>query len=1040
MNLCSGDHRRSLLSLLFLGLGALCPSAMAKTQAFTLLITSPANNASVPAGAPLTITATVSGNANPIAKLDFYDLITGKVLGTAMSAPYTITWTPAGITQAFLRVTGTDSTGVTANSAITSIRIYSTSAGSTAASTYTVAVSGGTANGMATGSFAPGTTVTLAAGTPPTGQWFKQWTGNAPVADSLAATTTFTMPAANVSMSATYFTPVPVPQPVTTHPRLWVTPNDVANLQGWAGRNIATYQSLRKVLQQSVNVYNTKYYPGGIANPQWPDYGDTQGYTGELSEQHALVFAFFSLIDPDPAARILHAQRARNLLIPALTEVAKGHLAGAPFRDPMFALFNRANFTSEAWPLAVDWIYNAVDASNQPVLSAADKLVIRDAFLVWANDCLNAYTCGGDHPAPIGAMNSNVLLPGGGAHRTAANNYYSGHARLLTLMSLCIDPADDPAVNAAIPAPVLGNTLRSYLADALGAWLYQQYAIFGDPQGVIADYGLAANAKVGLASGGLSPEGGLYGHSYSYLLGEMLALQTAGFNDVSLAGPQAKLLSSPVWDRYLAGFAHTIEPVAKVPAGQSYLGPVYQYANYGDVLRLWITPDFMQSFALLNLLDQKQNHSSNSIAPNSRLNATRWFAVNAVEGGAAGLTQRISQPWSWGVQNSILYFLLLDPDAPQPSDPRPALAVSFYDPGIGRLLARTDWSPAASIFTFRSSWENINHQNGDAGQFELFRHGEWLTKELSTYDNNGNGQSSLWHNSLALQNWCAAGTPTLNFFEAAYWPNGSQWNNGANAGDPVTVASSGPGYAFATTDMTKLYNRPSPFTPSNALLDIQHASRDVLWVNRDFAIVYDRATSLHNGFKRFNLNLPAVPVIDNANHLATVVTPKGQYLFLQTLLPASPAITYATPGSSVSSIAALETMTGRLVVEDATNPTDIRFLHVVQGADTASDRLPATLVRSSSGNAYTGAVLGAAAALFPDTLGSGFAGVSYSTPATATKHYVAGLQPGGSYTVVADSVNGTTDVAILAGANAGGTVLQADPAGVLAVDLTLLLP
>src|SRR6185436_11022928 len=113
--------------------------------------------------------------------------------------------------------------------------------------------------------------------------------------------------------------------------------------------------------------------------------------------------------------------------------------------------------------------------------------------------------------------------------------------------------------------------------------------------------------------------------------------------------PQAALVTAPVWDRYLAGFAHSITPAAKTYSSQSWLGPIYQMANYGDVLRLWITPDFMQVFALKNLLDQKNGNTAN-------LDASRWFAINAVEGGAAALSQRISQPWSYGVQNSVLYF------------------------------------------------------------------------------------------------------------------------------------------------------------------------------------------------------------------------------------------------------------------------------------------------------------------------------------------------------------------------------------------------
>ena len=105
------------------------------------------------------------------------------------------------------------------------------------------------------------------------------------------------------------------------------------------------------------------------------------------------------------------------MLMYAMNLAALGHLANAPFRDPMFAVYNRANGSGEQWPLIVDWIYSAKDAGGNPILTATDKATIRNVFMMWANDCLNASTTGGDHPSPIGDMNSLQLLPGN--HPTA---------------------------------------------------------------------------------------------------------------------------------------------------------------------------------------------------------------------------------------------------------------------------------------------------------------------------------------------------------------------------------------------------------------------------------------------------------------------------------------------------------------------------------------------------------------------------------------------------------------------------------------------
>ena len=1008
------------------------PAARAATQAFSLTITSPAQNATFPTGAPLTITAAVAGNANPIAKIDFYNMATSAKLGTATAAPYAITWTPTAAGTVFLRVTGTDSTGTTANSTITTVKVVAS--GSTTppptTTTYTVTVNNGTANGVASGTFAPGTFITLVAATPPTGQAFKWWTGQAPLANSQSASTTFTMPANNVTLSAVFYTPPPLPAIAAGHPRLWLTPADVQRLRTWTTPNNTVYQGLLQMLARAKHGYQLCFPNGQTPAVPYPDAGDINGWAGAtitvnndlVSEQHALVLAFFALIDPDPAARLAHAQKARAMFMYIMNEAAKGHAAGQPFRDPIFSIFCRSNGTGEAWPLITDWLQGVTDGNGQPVaiFTSQDKLTIRNVFMLWAVDCLNAYTCGGDHPAPFGVTNSTALLPNGNAHRVAVNNYYLNHARLITMMPLTLDAADDPLIDPAAPAAQLGNTLRSYILNATGAWLYQQFAMFGDPAAVRASYNLPATASVGLASGGVPPEGSLYGHSINYIQGQLLALQTAGLTDSAVVGPQIALLNAPVWDRFVKAASATLVPQPKVFASDSYLGSVYQFAGFGDMLRTWVTPDMVEAMALLALTERAQGRTKH-------LNEARWYAMNVLEGGAPDFMRRIINPYS--TTESLLYFMLFDPTDPtalHPTDPRPGYPTAHFDAGMGRLLARTDWTPQASFFSFRSGWLSINHQNCDGGQFELYRKGEWLTKELSNYDNYGNGQSTIWHNTLALQNWCSV-TPAVQWFEQPYLKYGSQWNNGQSAGDPVTIASSGAGYAYADTDLTNLYNHPWTFNPALNLTDITHASRSVLWLNGDYAVVYDRAGSQHSGlFKRFNLNFTTTPVVDNAARTAVATTPLGRKFAVQSLLPTAATLTYVPEAGSLTNIAILEPMTGRLVVEDPASPTDVRFLHVLQGADTVATIASAAVVQSTAGTSYEGAVVGGALALFPKNHGALFVGTTYSAAVNVKQHFVTGLTPAANYSVTTTSDGITTTVTI----SAGGAFV-ADSAGLL---------
>jgi len=873
-------------------------------------------------------------------------------------------------------------------------------------------------NGSGSGSYVAGTTVYINANAPATNQTFAGWTGYA-VANPAALSTSLVMPDYDATVTASYQFSGPLPSklplPVSSHPRLWLTTNDLPKYRSWAVSVNLVYQSLQTSILRAVSDYQTQYFPGGVPNPNYPDYGDSQGYTGLITESDAVLLAFASLIDPDPVNRSQYAQYAHNLLLYALSQAALGTLANAPFRDPSFAIYNRSGY-AEDWALAVDWIYAATDTNGQAICSPADKLTIRNGFLTWASQCLTASTTGGDSPTPVGVLNSQQLLPNGDAYRMAANNYYLSHSRFMAMMALAVDPADDPPINTNLSVSALGNSLRSYLDDAVGAWMYQEYAMFGDAPSVIADYGLATNASVGLASGGMPVEGMLYGESIGSILMGLLALQTAGYNDPNYLGPQAALITSPVWGRYSTAMLSSLVPAAEVPADATYLGPIFLTDNYGDLLRSWVTPDGMVPFALQSLLE-RYNGATN------HYDAARWFLTEATEGGSAALVSRITD-WSYGVDEGFLYFMLLDPSLPPAPDPRPQLPLVFQDVPFGHIIDRTAWATNATQFDFLANWLSINHQQGGAGQFEFYRHGEWLTKQLDNYDDNLNGQSSMWHNMLSLQNWCSAGDPNLGWGEPLFL-NGSEYMLGESAGDPVTLTSSSPAYTYACADLTPLFNYPDYWEPQTASLDIQQATRNIIWIKPDHIVVYDRAASVHSGlFKRFNLNLVATPSI--SGQTVTEMTAGGQQLFVQTILPPNAAIAYV-PINSITTLSQEEPSVGRVVIEDSNDPVSIRFLHVLQGANAEATQDGVAHVASTGGNAFEGVTVRGVAVMFPvNVLSNDFTSVTYLAPVGITNHYIAGLAANAGYTVTQITLGGAQQVMVTPGGN-----LIADSAGLL---------
>ena len=470
----------------------------------------------------------------------------------------------------------------------------------------------------------------------------------------------------------------------------------------------------------------------------------------------------------------------------------------------------------------------------------------------------------------------------------------------------------------------------------------------------------------------------------------------------------------------------SLVPAAWVDPQAAYMGPIFLTDNYGDILRSWVTPQGMTPFALLSLLEQCQGLTNH-------YDSARWFVTDATEGGSAALVNRITS-WSYGVDEGFLYFLLLDPSLPPAPDPRSKLPLAFQDVPFGRIIDRTAWNPNATQFDFLANWISINHQQGGAGQFEFYRNGEWLTKQVDNYDNNLNGQSSIWHNTLSLQNRCSAGDPNLPFGEQLF-VNGSEYMLGESAGDPVTLTSSSPNYTYASADLTPLFNRPQIWQPQLALMDIQQATRNIIWIKPDHIVVYDRAASAHPGlFKQFNLNFLSVPTL--AGNTMTEVTPQGQRLFVQTLLPTNATMTYVPIGNSITTISDEEPSVGRVVIENTNNPVNIRFLHVLQGADSNAVADIVTHVVGSGGNAFEGAAVRGSVVLFPvDAVTNNFTAMTYSVPSGITNHYIAGLTPSAPY-----AINQTTTGGILQVTVSPGGGLLADSAGLFSFNSAAQLP
>lgn len=745
--------------------------------------------------------------------------------------------------------------------------------------------------------------------------------------------------------ATTDITPTAPSKPVKGHPRLWVTAADLERLRSWAVPANPIYaEGLARVVTQAKSDMDAGKIPSA---------GEC-AHAGRYCESYAQLLGFMSLVSPDAQERADCARRARTVLMHMMQRVADNK-PDDPLSGKRFSVYDRSRWAGEAFGLTVDWIY--------PHLSAADKKTIRTVFLRWAEEQLHAQVTSHNHPVPIGKLNDPVLVENKLPRRYAANNYFTAHMRNLGLMAMAFDAADDPA------EPDAGRTyprLRDYLANATGAWLYMTDHVLGRD-----------------AAGGLAPEGFEYApRTLGFTAQLYLALLSAGQADPKRHGPQVDLTQNRFWSQVVPAFVHSLSPATTKLASRGRA--VYEPAWSGDGERYGLL-DFIDVFGPLGVHARYRGDGA-------AVDAARWIQTHLPEGGAADLGRRASaHRGSLGYRQAILYFLLFDPKASPPRDPRSGMALDYLAPGPGQIYARTSWRQDATWFSFRIGWAHIDHQHGDGNDFGLYRGGEWLTKERVGYG--PHFEASDQHNTLCIEN--DRPKHHRDARRGGYWQRGSQWVL-SHAADPKLVAHSlNRDYVFATGDATGLYN-----SDYEGVGGVQGASRSILWLKPDTIFVYDRArTQKADRFKRFWLHTPTVAQV--AGRQATVTTKKGQQLVVTTLLP-DPARIEARPyaaGSDWSTKPARdEPMLADLLVEPTGPSSTVEFLHVLQAADRGRRPAAVSLVTSTGKDAFHGAVVGAVAVLFPVALGPA-AQLDVAVPKDVSRVLVTGLEPKAGYDV-----------------------------------------
>ena len=164
-----------------------------------------------------------------------------------------------------------------------------------------------------------------------------------------------------------------------------------------------------------------------------------------------------------------------------------------------------------------------------------------------------------------------------------------------------------------------------------------------------------------------------------------------------------------------------------------------------------------------------------------------------------------------------------------------------------------------------------------------------------------------------------------------------------------------------------------------------------------------------------------------SGNTATETLTSGQKLYIQTLLPKSPTLSSFNGAVNLNPIAELEPTKYVYTMQDPTLPTDTRFLHVLQGDNSGTVKVPATYLQSTSGTAFDGAVFGSNAVYFPVSATAAFTTTTLTAPSGVHTLFVTGLKANTVYSISSAAAGTGTSLTITTG-TLGTTT---DNAGVL---------
>ena len=233
--------------------------------------------------------------------------------------------------------------------------------------------------------------------------------------------------------------------------------------------------------------------------------------------------------------------------------------------------------------------------------------------------------------------------------------------------------------------------------------------------------------------------------------------------------------------------------------------------------------------------------------------------------------------------------------APKPLSEMPT---AYHAPGIGQLYSRSSWDKTATWVNLIAGPYDQSHAHQDQGALMIYKDG-WLAYDVNVDSHSGLRQEPEAHGLVRITN------------------NGQTVEQRTGTDSKLVALHKGSNWLHASADLTPAYKGSTA---------IQKINREMVFIQPDIVVVYDRVTTKTGTEQVWQLVSPARPMITGAR---ATITASGHTLAVDRVAP-------ATATSSVFDFSTQSDFNGGFRLDTKLAGGDQRFLHVlsIDGAAT----------------------------------------------------------------------------------------------------------